>query len=116
MGSDKTFYLVLTIGAIVLFVVMHSLNKWIGKAKKTVSIGARIIGKEIIPVPGTDENGAPASQDVMRVTFEALGDKQMVFDVSRRVFRELPEEGYGTLAYSGDKFYSFEYKGVTVER
>jgi len=108
MASDNKVYLV-TIGiGLVIFIVIHVLNERIDKKKKDVrECGARM--KEKATVTGED------GRETYYASFTLISGEVVTLPVSHRVYRELPDSGYGNLRYGANSFLSFTVKGITVE-
>lgn len=97
---------------IVIIVVIKGVGKFILRPKSPVkTIGVRILRKE--EGPETDEEGRP----LLCIWFHpTVGGEDICVTVKKRVYREMPDSGSGTLTYSGNAFIRFETKGTLIER
>jgi len=105
-SGNNVYLFTIVIGALI-FLAVHLINRRIDAAKGAIrESGARITAKE--------EKTAADGTKTYEAEFTLIDGTKVRLPVSHRVYRELPEEGYGNLAWRTGYFRSFMVKGRTI--
>ena len=92
--------------------IFRIISRFFSKPKaKPQTVRVRISGRE--ESEETDRNGFALRYILFHVP--STGEDLRI-QVSRRVYREIPESGSGTLTYAGDQFMKYESKGMIIEK
>ena len=81
-----------------------------------VATRARLIKKKTDTHINNDSNGMISTSETLYLIYELDTGSTIKFSVGSRVYRNAPENEWGTLTFKGSRFLKFENNNYVIER
>jgi len=96
-----------------IVVLVYIIYGWISTYVKNenspvVATKARLIGKKADLHTHTDANGIMTTNETLYLIYELDTGSEMKFAVNGRIYRNAPENEWGTLTFQGTRFIKYE--------
>lgn len=114
-GDDLGFGIVFI--TILAFIIISGILRYIkNENSPVIATKAKLVNKRRDTHTHTDANGAMHMDETLYLAFQLDTGSTMELAVNGRVYRNVPENEWGTLTFQGTRFIKYEYAGGTVER
>ncbi|SFB11227.1 DUF2500 family protein [Clostridium frigidicarnis] len=110
-GLQILFFIILAV-IIIKVIITYIKNE----NSPIISIKAKLICKNRQVRTRTDSNGMITRNETLRLKFQLDTGSELELTVGTCIFRNVPENQWGTLTFQGTRFLKFQWENGVVEK
>lgn len=110
-GFQILFFIILAL-IIIKVIITYIKNE----NSSIISTKAKLICKNRQVHTNTDANGMMTRNETLRLKFQLDTGSELEFTVGTRIFRNVPENQWGTITFQGTRFLKFQWENGVVEK